>query len=336
METQANNQEKFFGLLEVVRKIAIAWCSREGLDEGIWKKDNSFFEEKMREYFAIDAFLEDWNEERCFNLIGNVCRSEKHEKFCSELKMSSTNNELIDRLRISKEQLNRAGERLEQLRQQIQVQIKTENVCGNDFVNSEENLSELWIHLHNAIHDDDVVGVDLTKLTDLSDQGPIKGRKGGSRRSISSKQPNNRISKDKKELIGLTGEIYAFRALKKIHGNVGPANWISGNSRYKYPKNITQDGYGCDFVVEESGKIYYVEVKSSQNDDKVVQLGSSEVELAIKKANKTEEEFVILHVKNALDKIPNVQLLPNPYSNRYKDMYHFEEAGFRVWYKDSK
>ena len=145
------------------------------------------------------------------------------------------------------------------------------------------------------------------------------------------------MSQAMKDLVGLAGEIHAFRALQKYYGveTVGPSSWMSENSRHKYPENTTDDGYGCDFVIHKNGKTHYVEVKATQAEDEAFELGSSEVELAIDSANRRKKEFVILHVLNALGDAPSIRLLPNPYDKKHRVKYHFEEAGLRVRYEVS-
>ena len=68
-----------------------------------------------------------------------------------------------------------------------------------------------------------------------------------------------------KKTIGLTGEIHAFRSLKKTYGSeiIKPSSWISENSRYVYPGNNVDVGFGCDFIILKNNKTIYVEVKAS-------------------------------------------------------------------------
>lgn len=138
-----------------------------------------------------------------------------------------------------------------------------------------------------------------------------------------------------KDLVGLAGEIHAFRGLQKAYGVeiAEPGSWISKNSRYKYPENTTNDGFGCDFVIHNNGKTHYVEAKATQAEDEAFELSSSEVELAIDSANQRKKKFVILHILHALGDEPTLRLLPNPYDRKHRAKYYFEEAGLRVRYE---
>jgi len=335
IEIHADNRKIFFRVLEGIQKSALAWCIRENADVGMWGQDNVIFETQLADDFSKTAFVDVWNEAICFKLIGKLNQSQVHEGFWTALGMSSTVSELMDRLGISDAEMAKARDRLEERKQKQELQKKTVKVCGVDFVNSEENLNNLWEHILGAIEDDNVATADLSALEELKEQGASKKRKKGNKKPTNKKKPKGRMSQAMKDLVGLAGEIHAFRALQKFYGveTVGPSSWISENSRHKYPENTTDDGYGCDFVIHKNGKTHYVEVKATQAEDEAFELGSSEVELAIDSANRRKKEFVILHVLDALSDSPQFRLLPNPYDRKYRDKYKFEEAGLRVRYE---
>ena len=337
IEIHADNRKIFSRVLEEIQKAALAWCIRENADAGMWGQDNSIFDTQLVDDFAKTAFVEIWDEALCFTLIGKLNKSQVHEGFWTALGMSSTVSELMDRLGISDAEMAKARDRLEERKQKQELQKRTVKVCGVDFVNSEENLNNLWEHILGAVEDDNVATADLSDLEELKDQGASKKRKKGNKKPTNKKKPKGRMSQAMKDLVGLAGEIHAFRALQKFYGveTVGPSSWISENSRHKYPENTTDDGYGCDFVIHKNGKTHYVEVKATQAEDEAFELGSSEVELAIDSANRRKKEFVILHVLDALSDSPQFRLLPNPYDRKHKGKYHFEEAGLRVRYEVS-
>ena len=335
IEIHANNRKIFFRVLEGIQKAALAWCIRENADVGVWSENNGIFETQLADDFAKTAFVDVWDEAMCFKLMGNLNQSQVHAGFWVALGASSTVSELMDRLGISDAELAEARGRLEERKQKQELQKKTVKVCGMDFVNSEDNLDSLWDHILGAIEDDSVVKVDLSDLEELKEQGASKKRKKGNKKPTNKKKPKGRMNQAMKDLVGLVGEIHAFRALQKSYGieAVGPSSWISENSRHKYPENTTDNGYGCDFIIHKNRKIHYVEVKATQTEDEVFELGSSEVELAIDSTNRRKKEFVILHVLDALSDSPQFRLLPNPYDRKYRDKYKFEEAGLRVKYE---
>ena len=331
----ADNQKIFFRVLEGIQRVAIAWCIRENADAGMWGEDNDFFETHLAEDFSKTAFIDIWDEAMCFKVLRKVNQSQAHEGLWAALNVVSNVNDLMDKLGVSETELAEARGQLEQRRQKRDIQNKTVNVCGADFVNIEDNLNKLWDHILGAIENDNVSPADLSDLEELKDQGPSKKRKRRDKKPTNKKKPKGSMSQAMKDLVGLAGEIHAFRALQKVYGveTVGPGSWISENSRHKYPGNSTDDGFGCDFVIHENGKVHHIEVKATQGEDEAFELGSSEVELAISLANGRKKEFVILHVLNALGDAPSIRLLPNPYDRKHKDKYHFEEAGLRVRYE---
>ncbi len=339
IEIHANNHEIFFRVLAEIQKSALAYCIREHAEVDIWEKDKNFFQEQqqLKDDFANNAFVDIWDEKMCIELIRKLDWSPVHEGFWTALGESSTVSELKDKLGISDADMDQARDQLEERKLEQELKKKTEEVCGMEFVNSEENLTNLWGHILKAIEDKSVATVDLSDLEELKEQGQPKRRKKGNKEPTNRKKTNSRMSQAKKDLVGLVGEIHAFRALRKSYGveTVRSDSWISENSRHKYPENATNDGYGCDFEIHKNGKTYYVEVKATQAKDEVFELGSSEVELAIYSAIRKKKEFVILHVLDALTDSPQFRLLPNPYDKKHKGKYHFEEAGLRVRYKMS-
>ena len=271
----------------------------------------------------------------CFKVLKKMNQSRMHEGLWEAINTVSSVDDLMDALGILKDELIEARERLEQRTQKRDIQKKTVNVGGSDFINTEDNLNNLWDHILVAIEDDNVAKADLSALEELRDQSPIKKRKKRDRKPTSKKKCKGSVNGPMQSLVGLAGEIHAYRALQKTYGakTVGPICWVSENSRYKYPENATDDGYGCDFVIRIDNKVHYVEVKATQGEDDTFDLGPSQVELAIGTTSRRNEEFVILHVLNALGDLPRVRLLPNPYDREHRDKYHFEEARLRVRYK---
>ena len=333
----ADNRKIFFHTLERVQKISITWCIKESVDIDIWERDDGFFEMMLSDSLNRDAFIEVWDEAVCLKLLGKLQPPQAHKKLKSAFNASSTVGELMGNLGISNADLTEAHEKLEERKRVRELRENTVKVCGVDFVNSENNLSGLWDHIHENIGDDSIVGVDLSDIQSLKKREHGKRQnKRDKRNSPNRTRTTRRVSQAIKDIVGLAGEIHVFRALKKSFGDeiVGPDNWISENSRHKYPENTIDDGFGCDFVVIKDGVTHYIEVKATITENESFELGSSEVELAIDSANRRNKKFVIYHVLNALDSTYRINApLPNPYDKKHRDEYYFEEAGLRVRYK---
>jgi len=142
-------------------------------------------------------------------------------------------------------------------------------------------------------------------------------------------------------LIGVAGEIHAFRRLQAQYGAtvVTSSSWISRNSMLVFPENTSfaDDVAGCDFRFTAGDRLFYVEVKSSSGMDESFTLGSSEIALAMDlgraKKRRQKERFIVLRVLNALSAQPIFPVLPNPYDDRYEQLFEIVEAGSRVRYR---
>jgi len=338
IEIQAENRNMFSRVLEDVQKSALAWCIKENSEVGMWGQDKDTLENFLKDYFAKAAFVDIWDEAKCLQLIGELNRSPIHEGFWTSLDKSSTVIELKDGLGIMDDDLVEVHNQIEERKHKQELQKKRIEVCGAVFVNSEENLHNLWDHIAKAIGDDDLAITDLSILEELEDQQYSKKRRIDGKQLENKKKSKGRISQAEKDLVGLAGEIHAFRALRKHYGieTVGPSSWLSENSRHKYPENTANDSFGCDFKIHKDGKTYFIEVKATKSDAEVFELGPSEVKLAIDYASGRKKEFLILHVLYALSDSPKFRFLPNPYKRKHRNKYRFEEAGLRVRYKTTQ
>ena len=338
IQIHAENMEKFLSILSAVKKVAIAWCLKKNTDESIWGEHNKNIEAQFDDELSGSAYVDIWKDEMCIELLRKLERPSAHKELWDAIDTVSSVSELMKAVGITETDVNTAREQLEKREQERDRRMKTVNVCGKDFVNSEENLKDLWKHICSSIGAKNVSTEGLSDLADLNDQYSSKKRKPKGGIPTNQKKSKNRLSKSKEILIGIVGEIHAFRALQKLYGEetVTPSTWISENSLHKFPGNVVDDGYGCDIrLCFDDGKEQYIEVKATQVDDEGFELGSSEVELAIDVSSKRKKEFIILHVLNALSEKPNFRLLPNPYSKKFKSKYRFEEAGLRVRYKSA-
>lgn len=74
---------------------------------------------------------------------------------------------------------------------------------------------------------------------------------------------------------------------------VNPSSWISENSTFKFPGNSVSDDYGCDFKIKHNKKTHFIEVKATQGDEEVFELGLSEIRRAVEVANRRKEKFIV-------------------------------------------
>ncbi len=337
IQIHADNKVKFFSILEEVKKVAIAWCLKNSADVGNWGKDDTIFETQLVGELSSSAYIHTWDDEKCFHILRKLNRSSAQKDLWDAIDTASSVNELKNSLKISEAEVKKAHKKLEQYKQKQTREKMKVKICGSEFVNSEDNLGSLWDHICSSIDTNNVPTLGLDHLVDLEDQESTRIHRPRGWNPTGNKKSMGRLSRSMENLIGFVGEIHAFRSLMKFYGDniVTPSDWISAYSLHLYPGNTSvDDGFGCDFVVRlDNGNERYIEVKATQGDNEVLELGPSEVELALDVANRRKKEFVILHVLNALSENPIFRLLPNPYSKKFKSKYRFEEAGLRVKYK---
>jgi hypothetical protein len=335
LEIHADNHKKLSFILGEIRKTIIAWCLKNKIDIGIWGKDTSSIKTQLSVTLKKEAFLSFWDENMCLRIIGQINRHHIHKDFWDSFDSANSLKDLFHELDIIPEYLNDAEERLERYKHDQERKKNTTNVCGEDFINTRENLPNLWEHIIHEIDNKKMPDINLDIAEELKELPQNAKRKPVSKKGKKGSKSGGRISQALKNLIGLAGEIHAYRSLEKTFGSdlIGPSCWKSENSLYRFPENSVNDGLGCDFIIHDGKRKHFIEVKATQGEDESIELGSSEVEIAIDKAGKRREVFKILHIVNALSERPVFRMLPNPYDKRFKKNFRFEDAGLRIRYK---
>lgn len=338
------NRDNLKRTLQRFQRIGLAWClNTKNSNTAPWEKGVEQFIEFFN--FAIDEFgyISKWTDEMIFDFLKLLPRDESHTPFWQTVDDSTTLEGLLSTLILSAQDLEEAQSKLDDFKEQVRRKKKLISVCGNEFDSSEDNLSSLWLHICEGINDTALstfAEIDLQSDVHLK---PVFSKKKKTEKGSESGKPKpvrGHLSKSMETLIGLSGEIHAFRMLQKSYGpsNVHQGTWVSGNSCHVFPDNNSDDGRGCDFVIHHNGKIYCIEVKASQGNDETFKLGSSEIRLSMdlaKKKRNRKEVFQILHVTNALSEKPSFRLLPNPYDQKYQSYFVVEDADARVRYKHS-
>lgn len=339
--TKANkdNLELLKAVVQRLQVIGLAWALRQQNPIMFeWESKAEKFLEVLSEDLDRTGFTNIWNNKDAFALLMKLPRDESSAPLWQGLEQSSSLDELIRFLYLSEDDLSNASVNLEALKEKARRRKKLINICGKEFDSSDDNLSGLWNHISTGIPDealDAFIPVDISKLESLTNV-PMPTKK---KREGKPTKPKPRQSKSMENLIGLSGEIHAYRMLQKTYGAtlVNPSTWVSNNSTFVFPDNKTDDGYGYDFVFSLNGKIYYIEVKASEREDESFALGSSEIrfamELARKRKHRRKEIFLVLRITNAMSEHPSFQILPNPYDPRYQPLFLVEDADARVRYK---
>ena len=335
LQIYAQNRDCCQKLLEKVQQAGILWSLRTKASSSYWDKDVDDLMLPVDAILEREGFADLWNNAGCFAALKNLSHDELPNSFWEKLAKASGFETFVASLGISVEELGSAKERLEHQKEKVRERKRMVTVCGKDFDSAEDNLGELWNHINENINEKALPEISpdrIAKLKEISSRPRSPGN-GGSRTRLT--KPRGRMSKAKKNLIGLAGEIHAYRVLLKTYGPtvINPDCWKSENGLRKFPNRIVDDSFGCDFVVNHRGKTYHIEVKATEGNEESFELGVTEIRHAVKVANKKNLRFVILHITKALSSEPEYHFLPNPYDRQYQKSYDIENAGLRIRYR---
>jgi hypothetical protein len=337
LEIYVKNREKSLTILQKVQQAAIIWCLKNGLETSIWEEESEDLLEWINDPLEKEGYIEIWNDEKSFSALKNLPRNESHQTFWEKYDESKNVNDLLKTLSISAGELAKAKEKLDQHKEKIQEQKRMVTVCGKEFDSAEDNLQNLWNHIVGEIDDGSLPDVSLDRLAELKEISSKKERGGDGGSKDRQKKSLGRMTQAKKNLIGLAGEIHAYRVLLKTYGPgvMNPNCWVSENSLRKFPQNKVSDNYGCDFEIHYKGKTYFIEAKATEGEEEFFELGLSEIRRALEVANRRSSKFLILRITKALSTEPEFQFLPNPYEKQHQKSYDIQNAGLRIKYNKS-
>lgn len=342
IQAARDNREQLRQSLMRLQQIGLAWALGGAYpNPADWESRIEGYLDHLSVEVETTAFTHVWGEPDIWSLLRKLPVDAPSTAFWSLVAAASGFDDLIVRLGLSNEALRSASTQLDALREDARRRKKVVEVCGKEFDGSEDNLSGLWTHIYSGLPTaalGDLTPVDLKKLSSLENVATRLKDKHKDR-DPSNKPKQKHLSKSMENLIGLSGEIHAFRMLQNTYGAsaVSATSWVSGNSLHVFPDNKSDDGRGCDFVVTLQDRTYHIEVKASEGESESFTLGSSEIRLAMELAKKSrrrrKEIFLILRVSNTLSEAPSFQLLPNPYDQKYQELFVIEEADARVRYR---
>lgn len=335
LEIFTTNRASCLKTLQTIQKTGIIWCLRNVVSFSFWDRNATDLLEFIEASLEKEGYLEIWNDGKVYTISKSLPHDEEMKPFWDALDNSDNLSNFLISIDIKDEDLGSVEKEIEKIKNMAEKTKRVISVCGKDFDNTEDNLSQLFNHIEGEIHDDSLPDIDLTDIAILNEiKEKTKKRAGSSKKERRSK-PKGRMSQAMKNLVGLTGEIHAYRVLRKKYGSsiVNPSNWISENSTFKFPGNSVSDDYGCDFRIKHNKKTYFIEVKATQGDEEVFNLGLSEIKRAVEVANRHKEKFIIFHITEALSYSPKFRFLPNPYDKKYSKLYQIFNAGLKIRYQ---
>ena len=284
------------------------------------------------------AYLRPWSDAELLKKVLEILGDEEFTAACDDC---STLDAIRRKLDLTPEKVEaRRQERLSR-EQEKKRRSRTFDVAGMPFEVGGESCRELFDRLGELpVPEGPCARQD--EFTPLAKARTNSGE-GGRRRGGGTVPATPRPSADCRELIGIVGEIHAYRYLRKEFGEEAVTRdaWVSEIRRKVLPPvegepHNVSDGHGFDFQFTHKRKKWCVEVKATAGDDSQFDLGISEVEAATDLARKKGGRWRILRVRKALSDRPEVDWLPNPFEDGFRDRFRLHQGGMRVSYSRSR
>ncbi len=226
---------------------------------------------------------------------------------------------------------------------------RTFEIAGKDFeVGGVETYGELYDRLNEELEEPSGPRADLDEFPGLV-VGPSPRRRRGDSKSSNGSELERSGGKTAQlhpspfapELVGIVGEIQAFRFLRSKFDNITADAWVSEFRAKVLPlpegeKDKTSDSLGYDFRFIHDATTWCVEVKATTEDGTRFDLSPGEVAAASRIAPRKDERWRILRVRRALSVRPEFDWLPNPFEPDATPLLQMRQGGMTVAYTLSK
>ena len=282
------------------------------------------------------AYLRRWSDAELLKMALDILDDKEFANACDGC---STPDAIRQQLDLKPEEVEARREERHLREQEARRKRRTFDVAGVPFeVNGAESYSALFDRLRK-LADPEGPCARQDEFTPL-EVVPTNGGRGGRGCGGTTVQPVRRPSADHRELVGIVGEIHAYRYLsREFEEAVTPAAWVSEIRRKVLPlvgeTDNVSDSHGFDFRFTHKRKKMHVEVKATatEEDDSQFELGISEIDAATRLARRGR--WRILRIRDALSAQPKFDWLPNPFEEKYRDHYSLHKGGMRVSYRVS-
>jgi hypothetical protein len=200
----------------------------------------------------------------------------------------------------------------------VESQRNLITVQGQECSAEEESFLELYERVKTSFSDTRAFESAGKREAALRDVNKSLGRgtgNGGGRHMVNAK---SEMSNEQKAAVGLMGEAFAYEWIRRHHQNITISSdcWVSGYRNHIFGGDNGNDSLGYDFIVKLKSFTYYYEVKGSQGDSGIFEMGPTEVVCAQKFVSDKQHKYRILYVSNVTDpENTKIELLPNPFSS---------------------
>ncbi|MBC8394079.1 MAG: hypothetical protein H8E17_16120, partial [Deltaproteobacteria bacterium] len=197
---------------------AIVWSLKSEIEFAFWEKDTEELSGRAFHDESNDMFLVQFDEGMCLSRIKEEFLERINPSFSRAIQESEKLSTLKGRLGLTEEDFKAAQTRLLEYSQR-QVRLKnTVMVCGQEFYNEDNHYSDLFDLLDRNIDIKDLPEIDLDTNAPISEIAPAISGSRQSRGSFTKGRGRGRKPNALWNLIGLVGEIHAFRILQKKYG----------------------------------------------------------------------------------------------------------------------
>ena len=280
------------------------------------------------------AYLLSWSQGE---LLDRSLRIIADSPFAAACHGCASLDEIRHRLGIDLQAVEARRHQRRELQREAKRRGRTFDVAGIPFEFDTKGFGELFQRLNDL---PDPVGprASRDKFTVLTTP-PRTGGPGGTGGKVG-KTSRLRPSPELQELVGIVGEIHAYRFLRHEFGSdaITTDAWVSEIKLQVLPPvpgepDNASDSYGYDFRFGHRRTRLHVEVKATAGDEPQFDLGISEIEAATRLARGRGGRWRILRVRQALSSRPEFDWLPNPFQEGFKHHYRLQKGGMRVSYR---
>lgn len=329
-QTARDNRERFGKVLSEAHDLYRTWTEMVTPESEVQDRPKSTD-------LGAKAYLHRWSEDEIWRRALMALGDKPFTEACGD---AANLGEAKERLGIADTVLKeKRRERLEQekeaARQPKRIEIAGESVeiATIDYAQLlREHINGLQEPIGPRARDDE--------FTPIGRLGGHRGTGGGGGKGR--KSSHRRPSPEEALVVGVVGEMHAYRYLRKEFGGraVQARAWVSETSLKVLPlvqgeRRKASDGYGFDFRFSHQGIRWRIEVKATRGDEPSFDLGISEIQAAtdIARRNSDKLRWRILRVRNALSRHPEFDWLPNPFEDGFRNRFRLHRGGMRVSYR---
>ena len=337
LEVARGNQERLHVAFRSVWEIYEAWLAKEGADSPVRGAPAISMKPSM--------YLDTWPEAE---VLACATRTINNKKFSDVVNVCTTLDEMSVKLDISPESLERTRKSRRRQDRTKAREKRTFNVGGKPYeIDGPETYTTLFRRLKGLPQPvgpranlDEITRLESVHPHRSSDSSGHEGRIWLAKARAKPKTGQLYASPHLRELVGVVGEMHAFRFLQSKF-NIDEHAWVSEFRTKVLPlreseTDETSDSLGYDFRFAYGGRWWCVEVKATTEDDTRFELASSQLAAANRIADSKDEQWRILRVRRALSEEPLCDWLPNPFDRGTAHGLRLRQGTVTVEYTPSR